>query len=150
MHMSEDRRRQLIERAIRDNPVQSQAALAETLQEHGVETTQATVSRDLAAMGVLRGPNGYVIPDGAGLPVESSADTAVDSIRRHVLSARPADALVVLRTAPGHANLVAVELDRWPPKGVVGCIAGDDTIFLATTSQSAARRVAREILDTLT
>ena len=143
--MADARRRELIARHLRTNPAQSQASLAEILLEHGIETTQATVSRDLAAMGVLKGPRGYVLPDAAPFAPDAAPEASLSLIRSHVLTAIVADSIVVLCTAPGHADVVAVELDRWPPRGVVGCIAGDDTVFLATTSRSAAQKVASNI-----
>lgn len=146
MHMAEARRRQLIARHLRKNPSLSQASLADRLIEQGIETTQATVSRDLAAMGVLKGPGGYVLPDELNGAPSGASDDSKAVLRRHVLTAVAADSLVVLHTAPGHADMVAVELDKWPPKGVAGTIAGDDTIFLATTSKPAAQRVASTIL----
>jgi len=145
MHMAEARRRQLIARHLRTNPSQSQASLAQHLIDQGIETTQATVSRDLAAMGVLKGPGGYMLPDDAQGKQSRAPEDSQSVIRRHVLTATQADSLVVLHTAPGHAGMVAVELDRWPPKGVAGTIAGDDTIFLATTSRAAAQKVATGI-----
>lgn len=66
-------------------------------------------------------------------------------VRRHVVSAVVAHAMVVVRTAPGHAQMVASAFDRWPPSGVAGSVAGDDTIFLATTSPKIAERVAKEL-----
>lgn len=143
--MAESRRRQLIARHLRTNPAVSQSSLADTLRTHGIETTQATISRDLAAMGVLKGPNGYVLPDESGAVIDAAPDASSTVIADHVLSAVAADSIVVLHTAPGHADVVAVELDRWPPKGVAGCIAGDDTIFLATSSKATAQKLAISI-----
>ena len=97
-------------------------------------------------MGVLKGPRGYVLPDAALFVPDAAPEASVSVIRSHVLTAIVADSIVVLHTAPGHADVVAVELDRWPPRGVVGCIAGDDTVFLATTSRTAAQKVASSIL----
>jgi transcriptional regulator of arginine metabolism len=145
MHMADSRRRDLIARHLRTNPAQSQASLAHFLGDHGIETTQATISRDLAAMGVLKGPHGYVLPDDASMSGESVPNASLSVIQSHVLTAVAADSIVVIHTAPGHADVVAVELDRWPPSGVAGCIAGDDTLFLATTSKATAQKVAAKI-----
>jgi len=147
--MADSRRRDLIARHLRTNPAQSQASLASYLREHGIKTTQATVSRDLTAMGVLKGPEGYILPNDAPIAPGAAPEASVSVIRSHVLTAAQADSIVVLHTAPGHADVVAVELDRWPPRGVVGVIAGDDTIFLATTSKAAAQKVASTLLGML-
>ena len=142
MQMPDRRRRELIARRLRTNPAQSQATLAQALLEHGIETTQATISRDLAAMGVLKGPQGYVLPDESPAAPDAAPETSVAVLRSHVLTVTAADSIVVLHTAPGHAGMVAVEFDRWPPRGVAGVIAGDDTIFLATTNRATAQKVA--------
>ena len=57
--------------------------------------------------------------------------------------------LVVLRTGPGHAQVVALEFDRRPPEGLMGTIAGDDTVFLATKSERRASALARELRQVL-
>ena len=53
--------------------------------------------------------------------------------------------IVVLKTGPGHAQIVALEIDRGPPDGVIGTVAGDDTIFVATESESAMERVLAKL-----
>jgi len=120
----------------------SQEALVEALAEAGEPATQATVSRDLAAIGALKGPGGYRLPDEpASAPAAGSAELEA-AVRRHVVRIDRADSLVVVRTAPGHAGLVGAALDRWPPEGMVGTVAGDDTIFIATPSSRAASALA--------
>ena len=63
-----------------------------------------------------------------------------------VLAATPAANIAVLKTPPGHAQVVAVEIDQSPPPGAVGTIAGDDTIFIACTSAEAAEAVCADVL----
>jgi transcriptional regulator of arginine metabolism len=132
---------------LRKGPVWSQEELAATLARSGERVTQATVSRDLAAIGAVRGPEGYRLPESLGEPVGvvGSQDELHGVVRRHVVSAVVAHAMVVVRTAPGHAQMVASAFDRWPPEGVAGTVAGDDTIFLATTGPKVAERVAKEL-----
>lgn len=70
---------------------------------------------------------------------QSSEDTRlIPVLREHALVITAAASLVVIRTAPGHANFVASEIDASRPEGMVGCLAGDDTIFIATQSDKAA------------
>jgi len=69
----------------------------------------------------------------------------VEAIRSSVDSVRQAGSLVVLRTGPGRAQPVAVELDRTPPDGAVGTIAGDDTVFVAAGSAGEAKRLVEAI-----
>ena len=109
--------------------------------------TQATLSRDLAEIGVLKGPDGYQLPGAATVP--ANEETLARVLRRELLSATAGGTLVVLKTLPGHGNALAIELDRASTagaiKGVLGSIAGDDTIFLAASSELAARRLAKEL-----
>jgi transcriptional regulator of arginine metabolism len=134
---------------LRKGPVQSQEDLAGALSRWGESVTQATVSRDLAAIGAVRGPDGYRLPEALIDPARvnggDSASEVAGMVRRHAVSVVAAHAMVVVKTAPGHAQMVATAFDRWPPKGVAGTLAGDDTIFLATTGPKVAERVAREL-----
>lgn len=132
---------------LRKGPVWSQEELAETLARSGERVTQATVSRDLAAIGAVRGPDGYRLSESLGeaVGVGGGEHELQGVVRRHVVSAVVAHAMVVVRTAPGHAQMVASAFDRWPPAGVAGSVAGDDTIFLATTGPKVADRVAKEL-----
>lgn len=134
---------------LRKGPVWSQEEIGEALARGGERVTQATVSRDLAAIGAVRGAEGYMLPEAVlgAVPVAVvSGETELAGIvRRHVVSAVVAHSLVVVRTAPGHAQMVASGFDRWPPEGVAGTVAGDDTIFLATTGPRVAERVAGEL-----
>jgi len=136
----------LIAEIIARDPVPSQDALRERLAERGVDVTQATLSRDLRELGVVKAPDGYRMPDaalnGAAGAHESERDRA---IRQFVTSIEPVGQLVVMRTGPGQAQLVAATLDDDPPAHTAGTIAGDDTIFLAARSAAAARMVAERL-----
>jgi transcriptional regulator of arginine metabolism len=140
------RRRNLISEVLGRVPVASQERLAELLADRGVHTTQATLSRDLREMGVVKGPDGYVLP---ATPTPTETRDLGRTLRTYVLDANAGGTLVVLRTGPGHAQIVGLELDRAPPDGVLGTVAGDDTIFVATKSEAAAKRVLRQIRETL-
>ncbi len=147
--MSRLRRQSQIARILRRQAVTSQEELCDLLRDEGIAATQATVSRDLAALGALRGPDGYALP-GETVPVAAGpSDELHSAMKRHALSVKQAATLVVVRTAPGHAAVVGAALDRRPPVGVVGTVAGDDTILIATTGQSAARRLVRQLAEML-
>ncbi len=127
-------------------PVLTQEELAAALSDAGEPVTQATVSRDLAAVGAVRTRDGYRLAGGgAAGEGEREAEELGGVVRRHVMSAAAAHAMVVVRTAPGHAQMVASAFDRWPPDGVAGSVAGDDTIFLATQSPAGARALAERL-----
>lgn len=143
-------RHERITRLIQEQTIYSQQELQELLAKSGIEVTQATLSRDLAALGVLKGAGGYVMPGGpnasaAAAPGESAEALLQRTLRREMRGIDVGGNLVVIRTAVGHANVLAVELDRARPTEVLGSIAGDDTIFLATRSGNAATRLAKRL-----
>ncbi len=140
-----ERRRNILISLLRDLPLHSQEDVVAALAEAGIEVTQATVSRDLSALGVLKGPGGYQLPEDAARAHGGGERELEAALRDHVVTVASADALVVVRTAPGHADLLGVALDRSPPDDVVGTIAGDDTLFIATPSKAAAARLAARI-----
>ena len=130
--MSKVQRQATISRLIGDHEVTSQPQLIELLAEHGIDATQATVSRDLDDIGAVkvRVPSGntvYAIPEFA-----PDRLAPVDQLRR-VMGEWVADVacsgnLVVLRTPPGCAHVVASALDRSGLPGILGTVAGDDTM----------------------
>jgi transcriptional regulator of arginine metabolism len=131
-------RRDAIVRILRQNAVGRQAELVALLHRQGHEATQSSVSRDLRELGVVKGGDRYQLP-----AVEDALTPGqFESIRAFVKGYRAAGAcLTVIRTSVGTAQSVAIALDkaRWPE--VVGTIAGDDTIFIATESARAQRRL---------
>jgi transcriptional regulator of arginine metabolism len=151
--MSTFERRDLVRRLIATGTIRTQADLVSALAERGMDVTQATVSRDLAGLGVVRGVRGgrltYLLPDDV---TEGAAAAAENRLRRLLadlpLTIAEAAPLVVLRTSPGAANAIAssVDLSAWDE--VVGTIAGDDTIFVACADEPAMRRF-RERLEAI-
>ena len=140
--------KQARQRAIRDlvalRPIRTQQELAAALRERGFRTTQSTISRDDAELGLLKaGRNGtqaYALPPRL-LEAESSGDERLRVLLRDLpIELRQAGLLIVLRTLPGSAHAIAAALDRarWPE--VVGSIAGDDTLFVACPDRPALRR----------
>ncbi len=133
----EDRLR-LIEQIVAERAIRSQAELQQQLAELGEEVTQATLSRDLRDLGVVKAPEGYRTLDQNGF-----AETPlVRAVRQFVTSAEPVGQLVILRTGPGQAQLVAARLDEDPPPHAAGTIAGDDTIFIAARTPKGAVEIA--------
>lgn len=144
------RRIRLIGDLLSEGGVQSQEQLRELLLDHGVDATQATLSRDLRELGVVKGPGGYALPGEVRIAVatrdrERELERSVSML---LLNAQPAASLAVLHTAPGHAQPLAVALDACRPEGVVGVLAGDDTVFLACQTVDAARSVVRSLRET--
>jgi transcriptional regulator of arginine metabolism len=137
----EERRRRILE-LCGSRELRTQDELAEALAEAGWAATQSSVSRDIAALGLVKIDGVYRRPRQASRP---RGNPDAERIAEVVLSAESAgDALIVLKTPAGEANHVAVGLDRlaWPE--VVGTIAGDDTIFVAVRDRaSKVRTLAR-------
>ncbi len=131
-------RRDAIVRILRQNAVARQAELVTLLHREGHDATQSSVSRDLRELGVVKGGDRYLLP-----AVEDALTPShFETVRSFVKGYRAAGpALTVLRTSVGTAQSVAIALDkaRWPE--VIGTIAGDDTIFIATESSKAQRRL---------
>lgn len=137
-------RQQLICEIISGQEVLSQEQLVELLSERGVETTQTTLSRDLAELKVFKGPHGYALPDAISIvePTTSELKRVLESL---LLSIAQAGSLVVLRTRPGRAQPIGYELDRSQLKLVVGTLAGDDTLFIATRSEADAAELISQL-----
>jgi transcriptional regulator of arginine metabolism len=142
--MTADRRKRHLKilELISTRSLRTQEELADALAAQGWDVTQSSVSRDIAALRLVKVDGAYRRPPRGPSP----ANPDERRIAEGVLTIEPAgDALVVLHTPPGEANRVAVALDRlaWPE--VIGTIAGDDTIFLAVRDSRAQRKVVREV-----
>jgi transcriptional regulator of arginine metabolism len=147
--MGRARRQQIIVEVLQRQPVESQEELRQALAGRGIEVTQATLSRDLRELGAIKTPRGYQLPQsrghvgGEGL---RSGGPLARTLASFVTAVEPAGNIVVLKTGPGHAQIVALELDRASLAGVVGCLAGDDTVFTAMVSMQRAKELSRELV----
>lgn len=144
--LSKPQRQHRIARILEQHGVGSQLQLVELLSADGVVATQATVSRDLEDMGAVkvRVPGGdlvYAIPE---LPSDQIAPE--DNLRRvfgdWVVDVAHSANVVILRTPPGSAHVVASALDRAGLDEVIGTVAGDDTILVVCAEHQPGRRVA--------
>ena len=122
---------------IRGGAIRSQTELAALLRAEGLQTTQATLSRDLEELGALklRGVDGgapiYAIPeDGAAGRVSGGTGRLARLFGELLLSYQASGNLVVLRTPPGAAQFLASAIDRAALTDIIGTIAGDDTILV--------------------
>jgi transcriptional regulator of arginine metabolism len=138
-----------IAKLIAKHTVTSQPQLVELLRQHGINATQATVSRDLEDLGAIKvrtvdGETAYAIPE-----FEPERKAPSDHLRR-VMGEWVADVnhsanLVVLRTPPGCAHVVASALDRSGLPSILGTVAGDDTIFCVATEKVGGARLAKQL-----
>lgn len=141
------RRNQILE-LLRTEPVSTQTDLRRKLQRLGIRVTQATVSRDIEELGVVKTREGYRVPDAATMVAPPQPALAI-ILKEFVREVRRASNLVIIKTHPGNAHSVAVGLDgeHWPE--VMGTVAGDDTIFIATAGTRHASQLQRKILGVL-
>jgi len=144
--MSKHQRQHRISQILANEVVTSQEQLVRLLADDGVESTQATVSRDLDDLGAVKvrvsgGESVYAIP-------EHPADRVVpvDQLRRvmgeWVVEVESSGNLVVLRTPPGSAHVVASALDRTGIEGSIGTVAGDDTLMVVAAEGTTGENLA--------
>ena len=141
---SKPKRQREILRLIRAQSVRTQEDLAAALALHGIDVSQVTLSRDLRELAVVKTASGYEEARRLGSDVGSKEDLA-RVLAEFLREVGTAQNLVVLKTEPGGAGPVALALDAvsWPE--VVGTIAGDDTIFVATSDARTAETIRQRI-----
>jgi transcriptional regulator of arginine metabolism len=146
--MSKAARQRAILELLHRGPVESQEELQGFLARRGFEAGQATLSRDIRELGLIKTPDGYSAARGAAAsePVLPSVSRLV---REFVVDVRLAQNLLVLKTSVGSAQPVAAALDSedWPE--VVGTIAGDDTILVISPDNKTAQQLVRRIHEML-
>jgi transcriptional regulator of arginine metabolism len=149
MRLAKTQRQHRVARLLELHPVASQGQLVELLAADGVVATQATVSRDLEELGAVkvRMPGGelvYAVPE---LPKDRIAPE--DHLRRVLgdwaVEVAHSGNLVVIRTPPGSAHVVGSALDRAGLPGILGTVAGDDTILVVTAERVGGAKVARHL-----
>ena len=139
-------RQQVIVQLLAEQSVRSQSQLVELLKAEGIETTQKTISKDLDELGsvTVRGSGGkiiYAIPE---LPSEQHLPE--DHLKRvmgeWVVDVNSSGNIVMMRTPPGSAHVVASAIDRAGVGTILGTVAGDDTIMVVTNEGSSGSAVA--------
>src|SRR5205085_1458115 len=141
------RRREEIVTIAREQAVHSQEELLHALRRRGFRVTQPTLSRDIAALGLIKTPSGYVVPGDLApvTPIAAWPDRFESTVGEFVRSAVAAQNLVVIKTVVAGAQPVASAIDGAGLHGVLGTIGGDDTIFVATSDDGAAKALERRI-----
>ena len=134
-------RQDLILRMISERELGTQQGVVAALSDMGVEVAQATVSRDLAELGVLKVGTRYL-----ALPHEPGA-AGIEVLPSFALGVTPAQNLVVIHTRDGTAGAVANVLDRVKGLKIIGTIAGQDTVMAVAPDNEAAVEVAELVAD---
>ena len=124
---------------IRAKRIGTQEELRAELERSGVPATQSSVSRDLDELGVVKHHGFYALPQANG-----------DAARGLVSLDIAGDVLVIAKCLPGRASSVAVEIDDAAIAEIVGTLAGEDTIFIATHDQKSQRAVMKRIWEMFT
>ena len=141
-------RQKAILEIVQQGPVASQEHLQRALHKRGCRVGQATLSRDIHDLNLVKTSDGY-----ARMPAGSTAEPALPPasrlVREFVLDVRPAQNLLVIKTSVGSAQPVAAALDAesWPE--TVGTIAGDDAILIVCPDKKSAARLAARIREML-
>lgn len=141
-------RREKILKVIRNGAVLSQEDLKARLKRDGIEVTQATLSRDIHELCLLKGPSGYMASETANTSLQHTGEGGRlhKVLRESVISIETAGNLVVIKTPPAEAQTLARLIDRARVEGSVGNIAGDDTIFLAAKTSTGASALKKTLL----
>ncbi len=144
--MNKTARQEAIRRIIRTQAVSTQEELGQILAREGYDVTQATLSRDLAQLGAMR----VSLPEGGTVyGLENAPPPASDSwlheLGDMILTVDDNELLVVMRTRPGSAPVVAAAIDQARLPELLGTIAGDDTIFVTPVRGKSARTLSGKL-----
>ena len=148
--MKKNRQEKLLE-IISRYDIDTQDELIERLRECGFDTTQATISRDIRELKIIKMSNGkgsyrYVLPKQPGQQGDFKFNAALIESILHVDQACN---LVVLKTYPGLAQAVGAGIDGMHEPQILGCVAGDDTILIILRDEESATLIASRIHDLL-
>lgn len=143
-------RQRLVRRLLDTETVSSQEDLVLLLAEHGHRVTQATVSRDLASLGAVKERSSadrvrYRLADGGAADVSDATRTLGSTVAGFVEAITASGNLVVMRTPPGAAQIVAGAVDRASPHGVIGTVAGDDTVLVIAGAGVGGEAIAADL-----
>lgn len=149
--MGREARQLKILELIAKNNIDTQEELVARLRDEGFNVTQATVSRDIKDMGIIKtmASDGKKYKYAAQQPKDNTSERFLSIFRNTVLSIRTAENLVVVKTETGAANAAAETIDRMNLDCILGVIAGDNTIFITVDRIENASYVAEKLEDIL-
>ena len=137
---------------VQERAVSTQSELAEALREDGFEVVQTTVSRDVAELGLVkvRAPSGRLVYAAPGTSDADRLRAIGSAMRRYALEVEATGgSLVVVTTPAGYASALAQALDEGEHPSIVGTLAGDNTIFVATREGVSASALRKELAEHL-
>lgn len=138
-----------IKEIVQSRPIETQEELAKALQEEGIEVTQATVSRDIKELMLIKVPTSdghyrYALSPEQNLLM--SKNRMVRLFQDSIIRVDAAVNQIVIHTLPGSANPVAAAIDHARWENVIGTLAGDDTILIITNGEDAVPQLVKLIL----
>jgi transcriptional regulator of arginine metabolism len=134
-------------RLVQEHPLSTQAEVADALREHGIEAVQATVSRDIAQLGLVkvRNEEGRLVYAHPGAADLRRLDELTAALRRWMGETTHSGTILVLKTPRGFAAALADAIDDARLPEVAGTIAGDNTVFVAARDGVSAAELEREL-----
>jgi transcriptional regulator of arginine metabolism len=135
-------RRDAIRELLREEEISSQEELIDKLSRRGLHTSQPVLSRDLRVLNVAKQAGIYRLH-------EEERVTPLEALKSLLRSVHPVQHFLLMRCEPGAASAVARALEAETPEGLVGTIAGDDTVLVALATHAASQRVRRRVQDLL-
>lgn len=146
------RRQKLILRLIRDHPISTQEELTNMLRSHGIRVTQATVSRDIKELQLIKvtdesGRYRYTVPEDGSATYDRERLLRV--MRDTIVDLDVSENILVVKTLPAVAAAAAEAIDRMEWPGVVGTVAGDNTVLVVAKPREAAEEIMRRIQDVM-
>jgi|SRR5579872_986123 len=146
--MNKHLRQRAVLELVRQSPVANQEHLQRALRKRGFKVGQATLSRDIRDLRLVKTANGYALPESEGISGPALPPIS-RLVREFVLDVRPAQNLLVIKTSVGSAQPVAAAFDddEWPE--AIGSVAGDDTILVVCPDNKEAKKLAARIQEML-
>lgn len=150
MEVMKRARQQALGDIVRGRRVRTQRELVAALRDKGFKATQATVSRDITEMELVKvsssGTQIYALPSSEAVVEQSGEQRLGELLSDLPIDVRESGTLLVIRAVPGTAHAIAAALDRAHWSDVLGTIAGDDTLFVACADREALLRVRKRLL----
>ncbi len=137
MHPQKQQRQIKLRELLKKTPRVSQADILDAMVRAGFDTTQASVSRDLSELGAVKVQGAYRLPDLDSSQLQLVSELKVEAVGDH---------MVVIFVGRGHAPSAATVIDAAKIPGVVGTVAGDDTVFIAVRDAAQQRAAVRRII----
>ena len=154
--MKKQKRQEIIRELIRNNKIDTQEELSQRLLKLGVSTTQATLSRDIRELGIIKNRyddgNFYTlfeydeVLDSPSFIISASMDL-IDVFSAYILSVSRAAFIIIVHTGLGEADLLANAIDGAKKQEVLGTIAGADTLLITCRDEASAEKFEREMND---